>query len=41
MRDEEKIVELAVVEEQDKEFSRAPTNAATKEANYFFIDTIT
>ena len=27
--------------EQDKESSRAPANVATKEANYFLIDTIT
>ena len=29
------------MEEHDKESSRAPTNAATKEANYFLIDMIT
>ena len=40
-RDDAKIVHLAVVEEHDKESSRAPANATTKEANYFLIDTIT
>ena len=40
-RDDTKIVDLVVVEEHDKESSRAPTNVAPKEANYFLIDTIT
>ena len=40
-RDNAKTIKLAVMVEQDKESCRAPANATTKEANYFFIDMIT